>query len=128
MLTLPKVDIEWRKELQETLAAMGAPTPFSEEADFSGMASVDYPGEIPMAKGLTISKVIHQTYLDVDEAGTEAAAATAAVMVVITGRGGPPPPPPFVFRADKPFLFLLRDRRTGLILFMGRYVMPDAVP
>jgi serpin B len=107
---------------------MGAPTAFSDDADFLGMVTFPYPGEDPRASGLKIAHVIHKTYLDVDEIGSEAAAATAVVMNIIVSarRVGPPPPPPFLFRADKPFLFLLRDRRTGLILFMGRYVKPPA--
>ncbi|WP_277923758.1 serpin family protein [Sphingomonas sp. TREG-RG-20F-R18-01] len=74
---------------------------------------------------MKIKKVIHQTYLDVDEQGSEAAAATAVMMdVVVTGRRIPPPPPPLIFRVDKPFLFLLVDKRTNMILFIGRYVAP----
>lgn len=126
ILTLPKLRLDNRTDLKETLSAMGAPTAFSDDADFSAMAVYPQPGETPAAIGLKISKVIHQTYLDVDEVGSEAAAATAVMNIMVTsGRRGPPPPPPFIFRADKPFLFLLRDRRTGLILFMGRYVKPD---
>lgn len=124
ILTMPKMRIEWRQDLASSLQAMGAPTAFSDDADFSGIVNFPYPGENPLAVGLKIKRVIHKTYLDVDEIGSEAAAATAVVMdVIVTGsRRAPPPPPPFIFRADKPFLFLLRDRRTGLILFIGRYV------
>jgi serpin B len=126
-LTMPHMHVEWRQDLKNSLAVMGAPTAFSDGADFSGIATFPYAGEDPRAIGLKIAKVIHKAYLDVDEFGSEAAAATAVVMdVVVTARGGPPPPPPFIFRADKPFLFLLRDRRTGLILFIGRYVKADA--
>lgn len=126
ILTMPKMHLEWRQDLKSPLAAMGAPTAFSEDADFSGVATFPYPGADPLEIGLKIAHVIHKTYLDVDESGSEAAAATAVVMdVIVTGARRPAPPPPFIFRADKPFLFLLRDRRTGLILFMGRYVKAD---
>ena len=128
ILTVPKMRLEWRQDLKTSLEAMGAPTAFSDNADFSAMVSFPYAGEDPKAVGLNIARVIHQSYLDVDEAGSEAAAATAVVMeiIVTSSRSETPPPPPFLFRADKPFLFLLRDRRTGLILFMGRYVKPQA--
>jgi len=128
ILTMPRMHLEWRADLKELLKAMGAPAAFSNDADFLGIATFPYPGEDPRAIGLKIKHVIHKTYLDVDETGSEAAAATAVVMdVIVSGlRRAPPPPPPFIFRADKPFLFLLRDRRTGLILFMGRYVKPQA--
>lgn len=128
ILTMPKMRIEWRKDLKSSLQAMGAPTAFSDNADFSGIARIPYPGEDPRAIGLKIKHVIHKTYLDVDEIGSEAAAATAVVMdiIVTSAKSDPNPPPPFIFRADKPFFFLLRDRRTGLILFMGRYVKPQA--
>jgi serpin B len=61
--------------------------------------------------------VLHQAYVAVDELGTEAAAATAAAVAL---RGGPPP----VFRADHPFVYLIRERRTGSVLFLGRVVNP----
>jgi serpin B len=62
----------------------------------------------------------------VEEQGSEAAAATAVVRdIIITGtKRRTPEPPPFVFRADKPFLFVLRDHRTKMILFIGRYTGP----
>jgi serpin B len=123
VLTLPKMHLEWQHDLKGTLSGMGAPTAFSDGANFSGMATLPYPGGNPLAGGLTIAHVIHKAWLDVDEEGAEAAAATGVVMteeIVVAERR----PPPVVFRADKPFLFVLRDRRTGLILFMGRYVAP----
>jgi serpin B len=74
-------------------------------------------------RNLYISKAIHQTFVDVDEKGTEAAAATAIAM-----RAGAAPrqAEPAVFRADHPFLFLIRDDATGSILFLGRLADPPA--
>jgi serpin B len=121
ILTLPKMHLQWDGNLVETFRAMGLTAPFDPEtADFSGMAAV------PNGQVLAISSVIHQTWLDVDEEVSEAAAATAVVNdLIISGRlNAPKPKPPFVFRADKPFLFLLRDRRTHAILFIGRYTGP----
>jgi len=124
ILTLPKMHLDWRHDLAGTLSAMGAPIAFSDGADFAGMATVPYPGEVPGAIGLKIAHVIHKAWLDVDEEGAEAAASTAMEVVLTAERREQRPPPPIIFRADKPFLFFLRDRRTGLILFMGRYVAP----
>ena len=127
ILTLPKLHLDWRSDLKDDLGGMGAPTAFGDDADFSGMATLPYPGGNPQAIGLKISHVIHQTTIDVDEEGTEAAAATAVVMdMIVTGMRKKAPPPPFIFRADHPFLFALVDNRTGMILFMGRYVTPES--
>jgi serpin B len=73
---------------------------------------------------LFISAVIHKAYIDVDEKGTEAAAATAVVMAATAMAPRFQPPPPPVFRADHPFVFLIRDNRSGGILFMGRVTDP----
>jgi serpin B len=82
-----------------------------EKADFSGIA-----------KGpLCISEVFHKAFVKVDEKGTEAAAASAVVM----GPGGPPPAKAVELKADRPFLFVLRDRKSGLVLFMGRVADPS---
>lgn len=115
-LTLPKMHIEWRRDLVPALQALGAKTAFGNDADFSGMAGNDASNDA----ALKIGNIIHQTFIDVDELGTEAAAATAVGVEVTAARKEMSPP--FVFRADKPFLFLLRDKRTNVILFMGRYV------
>ena len=69
-----------------------------------------------------ISNVVHKAYVDVNEQGTEAAAATATLMRATAIRLEPNDPP--VFRADHPFVFLLRDNRSGTILFLGRCVDP----
>jgi serpin B len=87
---------------------MGMPTAFTDQADFSG---IDARG------GLAISEVVHKAFVDVSEQGTEAAAATGITVSLTSARL---PEPPVVFRADHPFIFLIRDTRTGAILFIGR--------
>jgi serpin B len=102
---LPRFKMTSKFKLAETLAGMGMPTAFTGRADFSG---------IDGQKSLFISAVEHKAYVAVDESGTEAAAATAVVMK----RGRPPRGK--LFRADRPFLFMIRDTKTGCILFVGR--------
>ena len=69
---------------------------------------------------ISLSKVLHKAYVRVDEEGTEAAAATAVLAV----GAGAPPPPPVTFTADHPFLWLIVDKPSGLILFIGRVASP----
>ena len=110
----PKYTLKTKYDrLGSTLAAMGMPTAFSDNADFSGMDGT---------KSLHISDVIHQAFVDVNEEGTEAAAATAVVMKLAAAPANPDPVP--VFRADHPFIFIIQDDETGAILFMGRIVNP----
>jgi serpin B len=110
-LTFPRWGIETKVELAPVLAALGMPTAFSGNADFSGITD---------AEQLFISEVIHQANIDVDEEGTEAAAATAVVM-----RATSAPEPPVSLRVDRPFLFALRDVPTGAVLFLGRVGDPS---
>ena len=114
---LPKVDLTDSIRLKDTLKDLGMPSPFTPAtADFSGM--FDYSKKPGLDERFYIEKVIHKTALKMDEYSTKAAAATA----IIGGFGGGffQPPPENVFRADRPFLVLIRDNWTGLILFMGR--------
>jgi serpin B len=112
-VALPRFKLAARFDLGGELQAMGMPLAFSPAADFSGMSTNER---------LMISKVIHQAFVEVDEAGTEAAAATAVGMKRLSLPDGAP----VVFRADHPFLFLLRDNHTGSILFLGRVTDPSA--
>ena len=73
-------------------------------------------------KSLYISAVFHKAWGEVNEAGTEAAAATAVVVTRSAVMRQPPPPP--VFRADHPFIFFIRDTRSGSLLFLGRFADP----
>ena len=109
---LPRFKLESEFELSTVLTALGMVDAFGGAADFSGMTG---------GRDLFISYVVHKAFVEVNEKGTEAAAATAVVM----GRSGLPPPPP-TFRADHPFLFLIQERRTGSVLFLGRLVAPPA--
>jgi serpin B len=96
--------------LGKMLQEMGMPTAFRfPGADFSGMTG---------RKDLFIGEVIHKAFVDVNEEGTEAAAATAVVMR--TGAVARPT----VFIADHPFAFIIRDNKSGAILFMGRVANP----
>ena len=114
-LYLPKFRMDTEYRLPQTLSAMGMPTAFTGgAADFSGMDGT---------KNLYISDVIHKAFIDVNEEGTEAAAATAVVMVPGMAAPGKRPPVP-EFRADHPFVFLIQDKETGTILFIGRVANP----
>lgn len=108
---LPKFKVTSRFNLGDVFSKMSMPLAFSAGADFSGMTQTK----------LFISDVIHQAFVDVNEEGTEAAAATAVVM-----RLPGPVVTPINFRANHPFLYLLRDTRTGSILFLGRLSRPQA--
>jgi serpin B len=121
-LALPRMCLNWSKDLAPALRAMGLSLSFEDAADFSGMAVLPDPAD-PDPPSLTIGNVIHKTVFKIDEHGCEAAAATA--MAVRAGAFSQPPL--FEFRADKPFLFLLRDDRSGLILFIGRHMVPNSV-
>lgn len=110
---LPKFSAAKDFELGDTLSAMGMPSAFSPTAaDFSGMDG---------QRDLFISKVIHKAFVTVDESGTEAAAATAITMRPTAVFR---PEQPAEFKADHPFIYLLRDNRSGAVLFMGRYLGP----
>ena len=112
---LPKTDLTCKLDLNKTLQGLGMKTPFSNFADFSG---------IDTEEALKIENVVHKTALKMDEVSTKAAAATAIGMARITSIGMPDPVNDF--RADRPFLVLIRDNQTGLILFMGRINDPVA--
>ena len=109
---LPRFTFKSKFFMRDTLKGMGMPTAFSNAADFSGMDG---------SKTLKIDKVIHQAFVEVNEEGTEAAASTAVIMVAKSA--GMPRP---VFRADHPFIFLIQERATGNVLFLGRVMDPTA--
>jgi serine protease inhibitor len=127
---LPKFKLETEYQgMKDTLRSMGMVRPFADTRDakagaqFGGMCAGDDP-----RLQLNISKVCHKAFVEVNEKGTEAAAATAVMMVAATARMSAYDEEPFTptFRADKPFLFAIREVRTGCILFLGRVVHPNA--
>jgi serpin B len=125
IVTMPKFKMEAEFVLKDTLIAMGMKKAFDGNvADFSGTASrktMQRDGN----GNLYIGAVIHKAYVDVSEEGTEAAAATAVVHRGMTGAPVRHPQPPIIFRADHPFMFLIRDNRSGSILFIGRVANPS---
>ncbi len=109
-LSMPKFKFESSFSLNQALAALGMPDAFGMEADFSGMTG---------SPDLFISSVVHKAFVDVNEAGTEAAAATAVIMELKAM-----PAESVTLRIDRPFVFTILDRETGTILFMGRVLDP----
>ncbi len=107
-ISLPNFSFNSKYFMKGILSAMGMPTAFG-NADFSGMDGT---------KNLQISQVIHQAFIKVNEKGTEAAAATAVTMKksMVMSRN--------IFRADHPFIFIIQEKGTGNILFMGRVIDP----
>jgi len=114
-LYLPKFTFTDSIDLMAELKSLGIVKAFDRDvADFAGITLQDR---------LYISKAVHKAFVAVDETGTEAAAATALVVSIdsIVIDSNPP-----TFRADHPFIFLIRDNATGTILFMGRVTNPTA--
>jgi serine protease inhibitor len=108
---IPKMKLTCGVELSKSLASLGMQSAFTGSADFSG---------IDGKHDLFVSAVVHQVVVNVDEEGTEAAAATGVVMKRLAVMQESIIP----FRADHPFLYLIRDVKTGSILFMGRVLDP----
>ncbi|WP_299453976.1 serpin family protein [uncultured Microscilla sp.] len=113
-LSLPKFKMTLDVKLKNVLKKMGMKAAFSNGADFSGMTG---------NKSLKISEVVHKAFVEVNEKGTEAAAATAVVVRAKTASARRPVTPK-VFRADHPFIFMIKDNTTGSILFMGKITNP----
>ena len=112
---LPRFKIEASCSLDKQLKTLGMRDAFSKRAaDFSGMSR----------EPLYIYKVLHKAFVEVNEKGTKAAAATAVIMKAKSISRDEPPVPEF--RADHPFLFLIRDNNSGSILFLGRLMNPKA--
>jgi serpin B len=111
IVSIPKFKMTSQFSLAGVLGSMGMTDAFTARADFSGISG---------HRDLFISAIIHKAYVDVNEEGTEAAAATAVVMKITAI--GPDRTP--VFRADHPFLFLIRDNHSDSILFIGRVMNP----
>ncbi|NXK96233.1 SPB6 protein, partial [Formicarius rufipectus] len=112
MVSLPRFKLEEAYDLKPILSSMGMPDAFEEgKADFSGISS---------GNELVLSEVVHKSFVEVNEEGTEAAAATAAVMFC----GCAMTVPVLEFTADHPFLFFIRHNKTCSILFCGRFCSP----
>ena len=111
LVQLPKFKFETFKLLNDPLNGMGMGIAFTDAADFS---------RINPAGNLFISKILHKTFIDVNEEGTEAAAVTTVEISVTSAGDGP-----VTFIADKPFLFVIRENSTRSILFMGKLSRPE---
>lgn len=109
-LYLPKFTLEERYDLSDNLNSMGMRSAFSTSADFSGMAE---------KSDMFISKILHKSFVAVDEEGTEAAAATVTVTVTSA-----PVDHVLKFKADHPFHFFIRHNKSKSILFFGRFCSP----
>ncbi len=110
---LPRFRMEWEKVLNQTLQNLGMVDAFTPgTADFSGLS------DVAREVGLFVSKVKQKSFVEVNEEGTEAAAATV-VDIRLTAAGDD-----FNFRANRPFVFFIRERLTNTILFAGAYMTP----
>lgn len=111
VFSMPQFEFRSEIGLKQILPAMGMPTAFSGMADFSGMTGNN---------DLFIGDVLHEAFVSVDEAGTEAAAATAVIMKLTAAEEM------VTMSLDHPFIFLIRDIKTGTVLFVGRVLNPKA--
>lgn len=113
LVNMPRFKFEFKSELNEMLKLMGMKDAFSPaSANFSKISEID----------LFISSVVHKTYIDVNETGTEAAAVTAIVFEVTSADPGANKT---YFTVDKPFVFAITEKDTGAILFIGEVQNPE---
>lgn len=110
LIKLPRFQMESDITLNDTLKALGMSVAFGDQADFSGISD-----------NLAISEVKHKTFVQVNEAGTEAAAATSARIELTAAI----PVEPFQMIVDRPFFSAIRDNQTGTVLFMGYILDPQ---
>ncbi len=121
-LRMPKFGIEGEFRLKDALISLGIEQAFDDPAfvnpgaDFSGMTG---------SQDLFISAVLHKTFVEVDENGTEAAAASAVIMMDADAGLAPDPPQPVEMNINRPFIFFIRDHATGAIPFIGQLVNPS---
>lgn len=108
---IPKFSFDTKYSMKDVLSKMGMPTVFTDGADFSLMDG---------SKSLSIGAVIHQAFVDVNEEGTEAAAATGINMMVKSAM----PQKPIIFNVNHPFIFLIQDKQSGNIVFLGKVINP----
>ncbi|WP_167619790.1 serpin family protein [Maribellus sediminis] len=111
-VTMPRFKFGFKSQLNNILEQMGMEQAFTSNADFSKISD----------EKLYISEVIHKTYIDVNETGTEAAAVTAIVFEVTSAGPGPEK---IYFTVDKPFVFAITEEDTGAILFIGEVQNPE---
>ena len=111
VVSLPKFEIKTNYDLKRSFTELGMPAVFTSFADLAGLSNNG---------SLYVDRATHDAYVKVNEEGTEAAAVTAMAMSVEE-----PPPPPH-FNGDRPFLFIIYDEQSGLILFMGKISDPTA--
>ncbi len=107
---LPRFKLEYEKPLVDVLGQLGMGVAFSDQANFTG---------INRNGGLFISEVKHKTFVEVNEEGTEAAAVTSVEMRATSSGQF------FYFKVDHPFIFAIREKATGAILFIGKIVNPS---
>ncbi|WP_342566507.1 serpin family protein [Paenibacillus sp. FSL R7-0345] len=111
---LPRFTAEYGADVKEAVQALGVKIPFDPaQADFSALADTDMP--------IFIGSIIHKTYIEVNETGTEAAAST---LVAMDAGAAPAADLPFELTADRPFIFIIEDRQTGVWLFLGTISNP----
>ncbi|XP_006027297.1 ovalbumin-like isoform X1 [Alligator sinensis] len=106
---LPRMKLEEQYRLAPVLSSLGMTDLFTQSADLSGIST---------GRNLAVSEVIHKSYMEVNEEGTEAAAATGVNIVLMSYVF------PIKFKADRPFLFFIHHKKTNLILFYGRFSSP----
>ncbi|MBN2666740.1 MAG: serpin family protein [Bacteroidales bacterium] len=111
VVSFPRFKYGYKRSLKDILSDMGMGIAFTDNADFSNISE---------QFDLLLNDVAHQTFIETNEEGTEAAAAT-----VVTVGTTSMPPPPLEFKMDHPFLYIIRETSTNSILFMGRVSDPS---